>query len=378
VSSSKWYLESRLDDRGKVRRTAVHPLPFMVGRQIDSDLFLNSGHGSQRHAELFQRGGGLWVKDLQSTNGTSVNGSKLTSECPLHDGDIIHFADCELRVVVAPADATLQTTQVFSLTEQERLETQIRAPAVFRKLLSQRDVRTDFQPVVQLPDQQISGYELLGRAEIGGVTTSPAELFYIAEKLGEEVALSETFREVGLAQASRLETQGSTPAPAFYLNTHPAELSDPDALLDSIRDLRRQYPEPRLVLEIHEASVANISSLQTLRAGLEVMQIDLAFDDFGTGQARLLELTEVHPKYLKFDAAWIENLHQASEQRVEMVESLLRMVTDLGITPIAECVESHEEATACYRLGFRLAQGNYFGLPRPAEDLPQHDGPRYH
>lgn len=369
MSGSKWYLESRLDDRGRIRRTAVRPLPFLVGRQIDSDLFLNSSHGSQKHAELFQREGRLWVKDLGSTNGTAVNGRKLTAESLLQDGDIIHFADCELRVVVTPADATLQTTQVFSLVERERLEAQVRAPAAFRELLNRRDLRTDFQPVVSLPGQEICGYELLGRAQIGGTTASPAELFYIAEKLGEEVALSETFREVGLALAGQLRPTEATPEPLFYLNTHPAELSEPAALLDSVRELRRRYPEPRLVLEIHEASVANISSLRALRGGLDALRIDLAFDDFGTGQARLLELTEVHPKYLKFDAAWIEDLHQASEQRREMVESLLRMVIDLGITPIAEGIESREEAEACHQLGFPFAQGNYFGPPLPAEDL---------
>ncbi|MEM7355574.1 MAG: EAL domain-containing protein [Acidobacteriota bacterium] len=366
MKASNWYLESRLDDRGKVRRTAVRPLPFRVGRQIESDLFLNSSHGSHRHAELFLRGGELWVRDLGSTNGTSVNGDRLTADRSLADGDIIHFADCELRLVEQPPDSTLQTTQVFTLLERKRLEAQVRAPSAFRELLDRRDLRTEFQPVVRLTDNTVTGYELLGRAEIGDTTATPAELFYIAEKLGDEVALSETFRAVGLELAAGLPDPPPTQEPALFMNTHPAELSDPAALLSSVRALRREHPELHLVLEIHEASVANLSSLRALRAGLEELQIDLAFDDFGTGQARLLELTEINPKYLKFDAAWIEKLHLASERRQEMVTSLLRMVADLDITPIAECVESDEEAQACHRLGFEFAQGNFFGPPVPA------------
>ena len=347
----------------------MRPLPFRVGRQTESDLFLNSSHGSQRHAELFLRGGDLWVRDLGSTNGTSVNGTHVTTARQLADGDIIHFADCELRVVERAPDSSLQTTQVFSLIERERLEAQVRAPGAFREILRKKEMRTDFQPVVRLPDRTVTGYELLGRAKIGNTTATPAELFFIAEKLGDEIALSQAFRTVGLALAKRLPESASATEPLLFLNTHPAELSDPAALLASVRALRRDHPRPSLVLEIHEASVANLSSLRALSAGLEELRIDLAFDDFGTGQARLLELTEVNPRYLKFDAAWVEDLHLASDRRREMVGSLLRMVADLGITPIAECVESRDEAEACHRLGFPFAQGNYFGQPVPAEEL---------
>ena len=153
------------------------------------------------------------------------------------------------------------------------------------------------------------------------------------------------------------------------MNTHPKELSDPATLLESLSELRRDHPDANLVLEIHEAAVTELSSLRALRAGLAELEIAVAFDDFGTGQARLLELTEISPQYLKFDAAWVEDLDLASARRREMVSSLLRLVVDLEITPIAECVESAAEARACQSLGFRLAQGNYLGAPTCAEKI---------
>ncbi len=358
-----------MGDRGRVRRTAVRPLPFRVGRQIDSDLFLNSGHGSQRHAELFERHGSLWLRDLDSTNGTSVNGQRLKAPRRLADGDIVHFADYELRVVEMPPESSIQTTQVFTLIERERLEAQVKAPGAFREMLRAKALRTDFQPVVRLEDGEVRGYEMLGRAEIAGADASPEELFYIAEQLGYEIDLSEAFRTVGLGLADRFSPQQPGEQPLLFMNTHPAEIAEPGALLDSVESLRREHPAKPMVLEIHEAAVAELSSLKSLRAGLAELEIEIAFDDFGTGQARLLELTEVSPKYLKFDAAWIDNLHLASAKRREMVTSLLRMVTDLGITPIAECVESREEAEACHQLGFRFAQGHYLGHPLPAEEL---------
>ncbi len=370
MTTSNWYLEGRPDARGRVRRAAIRPLPFRAGRQLDSDLFLNSSHGSQRHAELFEKDGALWVRDLDSTNGTSVNGRRLKRPRQLADDDLIHFADSEFRVVELPADSTLQTTQVFSILERERLEAQVRVPGAFREMLRDYKFRTDFQPVVSLADGTIHGYEILGRGELGGAEATPHELFYIAEQLGDEVALSQAFRSRGLELAGGLPGSTATAKPLLFMNTHPSELADSEALLASLASLRRHHPEPELVLEIHEAAVAELSSLRTLRAGLEELRIDVAFDDFGTGQARLLELTEVEPKYLKFDAAWVDELHLASTRRQEMVTSLLRLVVDLGVTPVAECVESREEAGACQRLGFPLAQGNYFGSPAPSGVTP--------
>ncbi len=367
--SSSWYLESRLDTRGRVRRAAIRPLPFRVGRQLDSDLFLNSRHGSQHHAELYEQDGALWVRDLDSTNGTSVNGRRLKRPQRLAGGDVVHFADREYQVIELPPETTLQTTQVFSLLERERLEAQVRAPGEFRAMLRERTVRADFQPVVRLADHQVVGYELLGRGELGGEQASPEELFFIAEQLGHEVALSETLRARGLELAGDIPMTEDAPRPLLFMNTHPAELIDPAALLASLEELRRDHPQPALVLEIHEAAVADLSSLQALRGGLEELRIQVAFDDFGTGQARLLELTEIEPRYLKFDAAWVEDLHLASSRRREMVSSLLGMVIDLGVVPVAECVENRQEAGACQELGFELAQGNYLGPPAPADDL---------
>ncbi len=369
MTSSTWYLESRQDERGRVRRTVVRPLPLRIGRQVDSDLFLNSSHGSQRHAELFEQHGKLWIRDLESTNGTSVNGQRINAPQELHHGDILHFADCELRAVELPSEPTMQTTQVFSLDERERLESQVRAPAAFREMLRRRNLRTDFQPVVQLADQQVTGYEVLGRAELGGMDATPDELFYIAEKLGDEIELSQAFRDVGLDLTQQLPRSERPSQPLFFLNTHPAELARPDELIASIQGLRQNFPAEELVLEIHEAAVTEMSSLRALRNALEELRIDLAFDDFGTGQARLLELTEISPKYLKFDAVWIENLHLASTRRREMVSSLLQMVDDLDIIAIAECIESREEAEACQDLGFRLGQGRFLGPPSSTGEL---------
>jgi EAL domain-containing protein (putative c-di-GMP-specific phosphodiesterase class I) len=358
-----WYLERPAGPGGEIVRTVLRPLPFVVGRRSDSDLVLDSKHGSQRHAEFFARGEALWLRDLGSTNGTSINGRRIVGEHPVGDGDVVHFADAEFRAAAELAIASLHQTQVFSTSDRVRLDEVVRQPMAFQQMLSAGNLKALFQPLVRLADRSVFGYEVLGRGELDGRETTPGDLFFIAEKLQREVELSVAFRAKGLEQAAPIAASAE-----LFINTHPAELADPALLLHSLVLLRRGYPAARLVLEIHEAAVADLAALKSLRSGLEPLRIGLAFDDFGRGQARLVELGEVAPDYLKFDAELVERLHLPSHRkRRELVRSLVGAALDLGIVPIAECIESSEEAAACTDLGFELGQGFYLGPPAPAE-----------
>ena len=87
---------------------------------------------------------------------------------------------------------------------------------------------------------------------------------------------------------------------ALFLNTHPAELAKP-GLVESLEELRALAPNLDLTLEIHESALAQPDSMGALRDRLSEINVGLAYDDFGAGQARLLELAEAPPHYLKFD-----------------------------------------------------------------------------
>jgi EAL domain-containing protein (putative c-di-GMP-specific phosphodiesterase class I) len=122
-----------------------------------------------------------------------------------------------------------------------------------------------------------------------------------------------------------------------------------------------------MTLEVHEAAITDVARLRALRDEMKAIGVDLAYDDFGAGQARLLELAEAPPDVLKFDIHLIRGLPESPRQRQQLVESLVRVTTELGITPLAEGVETAAEAEVCGQLGFQLAQGYYFGYPKPAE-----------
>jgi EAL domain-containing protein (putative c-di-GMP-specific phosphodiesterase class I) len=151
--------------------------------------------------------------------------------------------------------------------------------------------------------------------------------------------------------------------PNLFLNTHPAELTDTGLLEFSLRELREIHPTGAITLEIHEGVVTGPDQMQELRRALADMNIGLAYDDFGAGQARLVELAEAPPDYLKFDLHLIHGIQSAHQQRQRMLESLVRMAQDLGIVTVAEGIETLEEHEVCRQIGFELGQGFFYGKP---------------
>src|SRR4029079_7912303 len=97
------------------------------------------------------------------------------------------------------------------------------------------------------------------------------------------------------------------------------------------------------------------------------LKMKLAYDDFGAGQARLNELVEARPDYVKFDRNLSSDVDTAAAGRRQLIESLVNMCRKLGIVTLAEGVENAGEAEACRRVGFELMQGYFFGRPNQLE-----------
>jgi EAL domain-containing protein (putative c-di-GMP-specific phosphodiesterase class I) len=139
--------------------------------------------------------------------------------------------------------------------------------------------------------------------------------------------------------------------------------------VESLEELRAFAPNVDLVLEIHETALAQADYIVWLRNRLMEINVGLAYDDFGAGQARLFELAEAPPHYLKFDRRFITGIDQAPNSRQRLVASLVAAARELLVRTIAEGVETPEEAAACTRAGFSHAQGFHFGRPAAVDFL---------
>ncbi len=357
-----WYLEG-LAGEGKAWFIHLQPLPFIIGRHADCQLRLSFPGISRHHAELYQRNGQLVIRDCGSLNGTFINRNRIQADMTLNSGDILHFGSQEFRVIykqaaVSPGrESSVDGTMNIAITTGQLPRNFINCAAEFEQMLCQRAVIPHYQPIIQLIDRRTLGYELLGRGGFKGLPSSPGPLLHMAQVLGKEIQLSELFRQVGVERIQEFNEY-------LFVNTVPKEM-DLTLLKRSMEQLQAQAPALSLVLEIHETAVTNLNMMRSLRSMLNEMEVKLAYDDFGAGQARLVELIEVPPDFLKFDIGLIRNVHEQSPRSLQVLQSLVNMAKDLGIQTLAEGVELQEGATVCTQIGFDYAQGYYFGRPSP-------------
>lgn len=349
-AEATWLLSGQLSEDQPVQSIRVEGSPFTVGRRPSASLTISSPTVSSGHAELRTENGRLLVKDLGSTNGTFVNGVRVEGEVEVSSGDLVQFAEIVFRVTL---DAGAVNTKTIAGDSSDRALALIQ----FDKLMSERAVVPHYQPIVAMTDERIVGYEVLGRSRLFGLST-PRAMFSAAAVLNLESELSRLFRVEGVEQAVALPDR-----PLLFVNTHPTELFEQGVLEFSLRELRERSPEARIVLEIHEAAVTCAQQMRELRAVLGDLGMGLAYDDFGAGQARLVELVEARPDYVKFDIELIRGIDASSLDRQRMLESLVRAVRDLGIAALAEGIETVGEHDVCCEIGFQFGQGFYYGRP---------------
>lgn len=349
-----WFLCGRILDNEPMRYIPIHDSPFVIGRKPSCSLCLPSYAVSSLHAEaVVDSRASLMLRDLGSTNGTFVNGRRVSHEEELASGDLVNFATSAFRVL-------RQTAAVDNATSVRDVCDEAMSLVLFDRLIAEEAVIPHYQPIVDLRSGDTIGHEVLVRSSLAGLET-PGRMFSAAAQLNLEIQLSRMIRAKAVTQ-----TREFPEPPHLFLNTHPVELDQP-GLVESMQALRELHPSQPITLEIHEGAVTDAASIIRLRDQLRELNVKLAFDDFGAGQARLVELADVHPDFLKFDMALIRSIHTASPDHQKLVGALVGIVREMGITSLAEGVETAEEAAVCTELGFDLAQGYYFGRPCPLQ-----------
>ena len=364
-----WCLEGVSSDNALALIQIAH-FPFIVGRDAGCDLAIASAETSRQHARIERDIGGLLrVIDLNSGNGTFVNRVQVHGSALVDEGDVVHFGVTEFRI------RRIDPSLIAALAHQNDDKTVIvgRAPVLsdhfvveerqFTAMLKGKTVRAALQPIVSVSDGRLRGFEVLGRGCVEGLPQSPMEMFAMAGRLGKEVELSEAFRWAGLSAAATFAADAT-----LFVNAHPKEMFTVP-FYRSMELLRAMVPTAKLVVEVHETAITRIADVREMADRLAAMNVQFAYDDFGAGQARLIELAEVPPYFVKFDMGLIRDLDRANPKKQQLVAQLVRIVHDVGATALAEGVETTAEARACAAMQFDLIQGFLTGrplLPEPA------------
>jgi len=340
-------------------RDDVVPLrgfPCQIGRHPGVPVKIIHPTVSLIHAELRRQGQGdtLELVDLSSRNGTFVNGQRVAQPLVVKADDLLQFGAAVFRL-----QSQNQPQQALNATcQSDGVGDLALALAQFEKLISDSSVLPVYQPIVMAANEEVFAYEALARSRLFGLE-KPNLMFQAAEYFHMEAELSRLLRR------EELSATCPTELPHLFLNTHPAELCDLKRLVLSLREIRAVRPNQPLTLEVHEAAVADVATMKMLRLVLDDLKMKLAYDDFGAGQARLNELVEARPNFVKFDRKLIAGLDKADNNRLQLVESLVNMCRALGIITLAEGVENAGEAEACRKCGFELMQGYHYGRPGP-------------
>lgn len=236
-------------------------------------------------------------------------------------------------------------------------------PAVVRRLadlqtaIADDEIELLFQPQVEISSGAIVGVEALARwqhPDIGEL--GPDKLFDIATRSKTIAALSRHIQDRALEQAAAWKT----PLDQLRLsvNVTSEDLAEPNFAADKIERLRRTgFPADRLTLEITEAGlIADLDRAARVLDDLREQGIRVAIDDFGTGYSSLAYLKALPLDYLKLDRAFTQDIEGSSKARI-IVASVIGMARALGLTVIAEGVETEDQRALLTKEGCGIYQG---------------------
>jgi EAL domain-containing protein (putative c-di-GMP-specific phosphodiesterase class I) len=230
-----------------------------------------------------------------------------------------------------------------------------------RTMLERRDVTTLFQPILELPERSVLGFEALSRGPAGSYLEPAEHLFGFTERAGFLGEVEQLCTEEALDAARRLPN-GAT----VFLNLSAAGLdhieSSPRGLAERVR--ARGIDPSRLVVEITERTYADDPvRLRDMVADLRQVGFRLAIDDMGTGYSSLHAVADLRPDFIKLDQLLVRDLAREPIKR-NLVSAILGFARTSDSRVIAEGVESADDVESLEELGVRLQQGFYLGLPR--------------
>jgi EAL domain-containing protein (putative c-di-GMP-specific phosphodiesterase class I)/ActR/RegA family two-component response regulator len=242
-------------------------------------------------------------------------------------------------------------------------------PQALEAAIESGDLFCLYQPKLRLADRRIIGVEVLARWRTKAGEIIPPNLFIpVAEEHGLIGKLTWCILEQA---AAALEAMlWINPELTMAVNFSPSSLIDLDIPAQIVALLERYaIPAEAVVVEVTESAVmAEFVTAAEILTRLRIRGVKVSIDDFGTGHSSLLSLLRLPFNELKIDQSFVRGLRHDPEMP-KLVRAVLRMCQELGLTVVAEGVETEEIAEILQELGCTVVQGYLFGRPMSAEDV---------
>ncbi|HEY7946146.1 MAG TPA: GGDEF domain-containing phosphodiesterase, partial [Acidimicrobiales bacterium] len=243
--------------------------------------------------------------------------------------------------------------------------------AGLHRAVERNELVLHYQPAIRLADGALVGVEALARWQRPGHgIVAPAEFIPIAEQTGLIIPIGAWVLEEACRQGAEWRRQFNGEGPRVAVNVSALQLTQTGfpgrvgAVL-----LRTGLPASALCLELTESVlIDDAGSARAALTELRAQGVAVALDDFGTGYASLGYLQQYPVDELKVDRSFVSQLGP-NVARGAIVRSVVDLAHSLGMSVVAEGVETLDQLVALRRMGCDTAQGYYFSEPVPAPEL---------
>jgi diguanylate cyclase (GGDEF)-like protein len=239
-----------------------------------------------------------------------------------------------------------------------------------REAIARQQFLVYYQPKLDLASGKITGAEALIRwrhPERGLIP--PIRFIPFAEQTGFIREITPWLLENVIAQTARWQEQGLSIVPSINLSA--LDLLDP-GLIDHVRRLIDAHglKASRICLEITESALMEDPTLALAHLDqLAALGLKLSIDDYGVGQASLAYLKTLPVHELKIDRAFVDGVAD-SPRNAAIVQSTIALCHALGLSVVAEGVETSNELDWLASHQCDIAQGYFIARPMPADELP--------
>ena len=239
-----------------------------------------------------------------------------------------------------------------------------------RQALVHQEFKLHYQPIINLPAQQLMGFEALVRwCPPTGPVIAPNDFIPLAEETGLIIPLSEWVLQEACSQ---MQTWCTTMAAAksLKMSVNIASRLFQDAQFFEKLDqtlVQTQLAAHNLKLEVTESVLLkNVEAVLSTLSKLQERQIEISLDDFGTGYSSLSYLKQFPINTLKIDKSFVDSLEQASD--TSLVAAIIQIANAFQMTVVAEGVETRSQQQWLNNLGCGAIQGYLIAPPLSATE----------
>ena len=232
-----------------------------------------------------------------------------------------------------------------------------------RRAIERNELHLHYQPQLSLTTGEVIGVEALLRWQRNGQTISPAAFIPHAEVSGLIIPIGYWVLQQACLQAKHWQEQG-LPTIIVAVNISPRQFLQDD-FVGTVQKVLEETGLPAGLLELEITEGAAVQNVEQVIANLVLLKqlgVHLSIDDFGTGYSSLSYLKRFSVDKLKIDQSFIRQMH-LSEQDSAIVTVVIELGHQLGLTVIAEGVETMEQLNHLKQLGCDEIQGYYASRP---------------